>query len=369
MNRIDIKQANEADIHTIESILLDTVNWVSDMGQPLWNAEDVIWSKLSKSYKIDDFYIAYSDGVPSGCMALINYDPFFCRMQKGESLFMHKLAVTKIARKTGVADALMDFFKEQGTELGVKMLRLDTDALRPKTRKFYERHGFEFIEEKVMGKFHVAFYIYNTHKKESLQMNDFIKQLSSNSPVPGGGGASALVGGIGVALCSMVANLTSGKKKYVEYQAEIEAVLERTNSSIQHLIALIEKDAEVFEPLSQAYSIPKENPDRIEILETALIKAYSVPLEIMDEIESIVDVLEILVEKGSKLTISDVGIAATVLRSAVEGAALNVYINTKLMKNLLLAKETNKKAEGIITRVVPRCDKIYAQVKEGLVSE
>jgi len=200
-------------------------------------------------------------------------------------------------------------------------------------------------------------------------MNDFIKQLSSSSPVPGGGGASALVGGIGVALCSMVANLTSGKKKYEEYQLEIETVLKKTDLSIQHLLSLIEKDAEVFEPLAQAYGIPKDNPDRTEVLESALVKACTVPLEIMEEIENIADVLDMLLKKGTRLAVSDVGVAATVLRSAVEGAALNVYINTKLMKNKEFARNANKKAETIISRVLPICDRVYSAVKTELVIE
>lgn len=98
----------------------------------------------------------------AGCMALVDYDPFFWPdVKKGESLFIHKLAVTKTARKSGVADALMDFFKKQGAERGVKTLRLDTHALRPKLRAFYELHGFAFVKVKVFkGDRHTAFYIY-----------------------------------------------------------------------------------------------------------------------------------------------------------------------------------------------------------------
>ena len=161
MSNITIKQAQDSDISILENILLDTVNWLNEIEQPLWNAEDVTWNKLSKSYLISDFYIAYADDVSSGCMVLIDYDPFFWpNVKKGDSLFIHKLAVTKAARKSGIADALIDFFKKQGAERRVKTLRLDTDALRPKTRAFYERHKFEFIEEKIIGKFHVAFYVY-----------------------------------------------------------------------------------------------------------------------------------------------------------------------------------------------------------------
>ena len=163
MKNITIKQAQEPDIPVLESILLDTVNWLNEINQPMWGNEDVKWEKLSRQFKISDFYIAYLDNKPSGCMALVDWDPFLWPdVKKGGSLFIHKLAVVKSARKTGVADALMDFFKEQGAARGIKTLRLDTHALRPRLRLFYERHGFIFAEKKIIsGKFHTAFYIYN----------------------------------------------------------------------------------------------------------------------------------------------------------------------------------------------------------------
>jgi len=161
LNNITIKQATKSDIPILENILQDTVSWVNEVAEPLWEKEDVVWEKLSKKYQVNDFYVAYVDDVPSGCMALMDHDPFFWPdVKKGESLFIHKLAVTKAARKSGIADAMMDFFKEQGLERGIKTIRLDTDALRPKTRAFYERHGFVHMETKIMGRFHVAFYFY-----------------------------------------------------------------------------------------------------------------------------------------------------------------------------------------------------------------
>jgi SAM-dependent methyltransferase/GNAT superfamily N-acetyltransferase len=161
VHNITIKQATETEIPTLESILLDTVNWLREMGQPLWDEAEITWAALSKNYKIGDFYIAFLGDEPAGCMALVDYDPFFWPdIKKGDSLFIHKLAVTKTARKAGVSDSLMGFFKSQGSERGVKTLRLDTDALRLKTRAFYERHGFTLDKTKIMGKFHVAFYVY-----------------------------------------------------------------------------------------------------------------------------------------------------------------------------------------------------------------
>jgi len=197
-------------------------------------------------------------------------------------------------------------------------------------------------------------------------LNDFIKELSSKAPVPGGGGASALIGAVGVSLCSMVANLTSGKKKYLEYQEDIDNILSRTSASIKTLMELIEKDAEVFEPLSQAYSISKDNPDREEILEKALITACSVPIKLLEEISQVIDIMEELSIKGSRLAVSDVGVAAAACRSAMEGAIMNVYINTKLMKNREVALKTNAEAEMLLNDGVSRCNTVYRQIANEL---
>lgn len=195
---------------------------------------------------------------------------------------------------------------------------------------------------------------------------NFIKELSSKSPIPGGGGASALIGAVGVSLCSMVANLTSGKKKYVEYQEDIELILSRTSVAIEKLLELIKKDAEVFEPLSEAYTIPKETSNRNEILENALVKACSVPIQILQEVLNVVDIIEQLYVKGSKLAVSDVGVAASACRSAMESAIMNVYINTKLMKNHEHALKTNAEAEMLLHNGISRCIAVYQKITNEL---
>jgi len=166
MGEIVIRQAEEAEIPIIEEILSDTVVWLGEMEQQLWGADEVLWEALSKKYQINDFYIAYNSGIPLGCMVIVDYDPFLWPdIRKGESLFAHKVAVKKIARKTGVSDALMDYFKEQGRIRQVQTIRLDTHALRPKLRAFYEGHGFILVEERTFNvrdyQFFTAFYCYN----------------------------------------------------------------------------------------------------------------------------------------------------------------------------------------------------------------
>ena len=161
MGEIVIRQAREGDVFDIERVMLDAVRWLIELGQPLWGEDEVRWDSLSKKHAAGDFHIAYMDGEPSGCLAIIDYDPFFWPdIRKGESLFIHKFAVTKAARKTGVSDALINYSKKLCAVLHIKTLRLDTDAQRPKTRAFYERHGFELAGLRSVGDFHQAFYVY-----------------------------------------------------------------------------------------------------------------------------------------------------------------------------------------------------------------
>ena len=100
-------------------------------------------------------------------------------------------------------------------------------------------------------------------RQDSIDL--FIENLSSVAPVPGGGGAAALMGGVASALCSMVANLTTGKKKYIDYEEDIQDVLKKTKILNDEILELIEEDAKAFEPLSKAYSIPKDDPTRDEV--------------------------------------------------------------------------------------------------------
>lgn len=199
-----------------------------------------------------------------------------------------------------------------------------------------------------------------------LSLNEFTNQLSSAAPVPGGGGASALMGAVSASLCSMVGNLTSGKKKYAEYQQDIERIIADAVRLNEDMLALIEKDAEAFEPLAKAYSIPKEEPGRDEILEKALYEAALAPLEIVKKSKDAAALINELVVKGSRLAISDVGVAASACEACAKGASMNVYINTKLMKDREVASKLNEQTLGLVDEVVKICGAAYSEVKGGL---
>ena len=166
---------------------------------------------------------------------------------------------------------------------------------------------------------------------------EFLEVLSSAEPVPGGGGASAAVGAFASALGMMVANLTVGKKKYADVEEEIIDIRGQLEVLREELVTLTDKDAEAFEPLSRAYGLPKETQEQKEekerVMEKALYEASIVPLQIMRTVSKVIGLLKILGEKGSRIAVSDVGVAVLFARAALEGASLNIYINTRLMKD------------------------------------
>ncbi|MDY3022320.1 MAG: cyclodeaminase/cyclohydrolase family protein [Oliverpabstia sp.] len=199
---------------------------------------------------------------------------------------------------------------------------------------------------------------------------DFLEVLSSAAPVPGGGGASAAVGAFSSALGMMVANLTIGKKKYADVEEEIIEVKEQLQNLQKELVDLTDKDAEAFEPLSKAYGLPKDTPEQKEekerVMEKALYEASIVPLQIMKTVAKVMELLETLGEKGSKIAISDVGVAVLFARAALEGASLNIYINTRLMKNREQAERLNKESDDMIEEARRMQEKIYAGVLDKI---
>jgi GNAT superfamily N-acetyltransferase len=156
-----IRRATRRDIPIVEEILLDAVNWLIEVDQPLWDAEEVRWMNLSRQHDVSDFYLTVIDGEPCGCAAITDYDPFvWPDLEKGESLFIHKLAVRKTARKSGAADALINHAKSLCRRRGICAVRLDCHQFRPRLREFYERRGFVCVCEKLfLERYDMAYYV------------------------------------------------------------------------------------------------------------------------------------------------------------------------------------------------------------------
>lgn len=201
-------------------------------------------------------------------------------------------------------------------------------------------------------------------KLSKLSISDFADALASAKPVPGGGGAAALASALGIALGDMVGEFTLGKKKYADVEDDIRLLMERAQKLKSELIDCIEKDAAAFEPLSRAYGIPKEDPARDEVMEECLREAAKPPMRIVELSCEAISILKGFWEKGSRIMISDAATGAALCRGALLGGAINVKVNTKLMKDCGYAKEVNEKVE----RMVAEYSQIAQQIYEGVYS-
>jgi len=193
----------------------------------------------------------------------------------------------------------------------------------------------------------------------------FVEVLASNEPAPGGGGAAALVGAIGTALGNMVGSLTVGKKKYADVEAEIIALKAKCDALQTELLNQVEADEINFVPLAKAYGIPKDDPNRDTIMEEATMVACSTPVKIMELCCEAMEAIAVFAAKGSRLAVSDAGCGAVCVKAALQAASLNVFINTKTLKNREVAEEMNAKCLGMLDKYGAMADEIFETVKAG----
>lgn len=198
---------------------------------------------------------------------------------------------------------------------------------------------------------------------EQQTVNEFLTALSSKRPTPGGGGASALAGALSGALGLMVGNLTVGKKKYADVEADVAAAMSRLEEARERMVRLAQEDGEVFAPLAAAYGLPagteEEKARKAQVMEENLLAASLVPLRIMELAVEVLSDLEELEKKGSVMAVSDVGVAVQFARTAVTGAVMNVYINTKSMKNRENADKINDRAGKALEEGIRLADQVY----------
>ena len=195
-----------------------------------------------------------------------------------------------------------------------------------------------------------------------LSLNEFSEKLFSKEPVPGGGGASALVGALAVSLGAMAANLTLGKEKYAEYTDELNANLKKAEKLRLRLLELIEEDAVGFGEINKAYKV---KPRDEELIEKALVSAATPPLKMMEAIKEVIDILIVFSDKTSILVVSDVGVGAKFAEATLKSAYLNVVVNVKLMKDEKTAAEIGEKADKLL-HYAKKADKVYEKILKRL---
>ena len=193
----------------------------------------------------------------------------------------------------------------------------------------------------------------------------FVEMLASSTPSPGGGGAAALVGAVGSALGHMASNLTVGKKKYAEVQAEIQILNQRFMQLEKQLLDQVEADEKGFLPLAAAYKLPKDAPGYDRFMDEATLEACQVPLKIMELCCRVLDCIAVVAEKGSRLAVSDAGSGAVCCKAALQAASVTVFINTKSLRNRSAASAIDARVWQMLEDYGTLADRIYLDVCRG----
>ncbi|QSA97693.1 methenyltetrahydrofolate cyclohydrolase [Methylococcus sp. EFPC2] len=201
-------------------------------------------------------------------------------------------------------------------------------------------------------------------------IQQFLDELASKAPTPGGGGAAAIMGAMGASLVAMVCNLTLGKKAYEAVEDDIKAALQASEALRARLTDMIRADAEAFDLVMGAYGLPKESDEekaaRSAAIQDALKVATDVPLACAKACAEVIELSRAVAEKGNKNVVSDAGVAVLAGYAALKSAALNVYVNTNAIRDEHFVHERISELNAILTGMEVAMEEIYQEVKSRL---
>ena len=202
------------------------------------------------------------------------------------------------------------------------------------------------------------------------QLQTFLDQLASSASTPGGGSAAAIMGAMGAALVSMVANLTVGKKKYEEVEEEMQGFLEQSEALRERLTGMIQADVDVFDQVMAAYGMARETEEqkarRSQTIQAALKQATDVPLACAQLCADVIELCRPVAEKGNLNVISDAGVAVLAAYAALRSAALNVYINIGGIRDAEFVNDRRAKLEFVLSGTGTATETVYELVKSKL---
>jgi formiminotetrahydrofolate cyclodeaminase len=201
-------------------------------------------------------------------------------------------------------------------------------------------------------------------------LNQFLDELASNAPVPGGGSTAALTGALAAALVSMVGNLTVGKKRYAGVEEDVRALLDQSESLRRRLSDLLEADTQVYGSLSKAYRLPRateqEKAVRTAAVQGALKEAEGVPMRIAEACVEVLDLCVPMAEMGSRLAVSDAGVAALLAEAGLRSAALNVLINLAYISDEDFVRHEQASLDGLLAGKGQLKEQVYELVVSKL---
>ena len=211
----------------------------------------------------------------------------------------------------------------------------------------------------------------NSYTFKNDTLDEFTAKLQSADPIPGGGGAAALCGAIGIALSAMVCEVTKNKKDFQGDPTEYRSMIVKAKRLRESLIDEIDSDAKAFDTLMEAYHMPKTTAEekalRDKTIQERLIIAAEAPLYTMHVICDTIELFDKVCPMSSANIISDVAVGVHLCRAALNGASMNVYINASLMKDETAKKKYIDWANDMIAKYEPIADKVFAEVKRRVL--
>lgn len=202
-----------------------------------------------------------------------------------------------------------------------------------------------------------------------MKIKEFCDKIAEKTPTPGGGAVGAVVAGYSAALIEMVANLTLGKKKYQEWESEMEKIIERMENIREKLMDIAKKDIQAFNEVMSAYKLPKnteeEKKEREKKIQEALIRAADVPFELARITRDLIKDAEVVTEFGNKNAISDALSSAELCKAVFEIAKANVLINLKYVKDENKKNYYKTELEELENQVYGCWERIKELIKEN----
>ncbi len=287
-----------------------------------------------------------------------------CRRAEARGLRVTGSELVGLIPLKAVLDAGKYFLRKQKRSLGVP----DSELIRIAVLSMGLNDLYEFKpEEKI-----IEYVLAGKPEKRltDLTLEGFMNETASESPAPGGGSVAAYTGAMGTALGTMVANLSAHKRGWDDRWEEFSGWAEKGKEIQNALLRLVDEDTRAFNRIMEAFGLPKkseeEKEERNKAIREATLNAMNVPLQVMQSAEKALEVLEAMVKTGNPNSVSDAGVGTLAIRTAVEGAFMNVKINFKGMEEDEEAQRMMKKATALKNASITRCDRITAEVYKRL---
>jgi glutamate formiminotransferase/formiminotetrahydrofolate cyclodeaminase len=287
-----------------------------------------------------------------------------CKSAQSRGLRVTGSELVGLIPLSALLDAAKHYLRKQNRSVGVSEKELIHIAV--KSLGLDELGPFDANNKIIEYKLKKA----TSEKLIRMNLRSFADETASESPAPGGGSISAYVGSLGVSLGVMVANLSAGKRGWEEQLPVFSEAAEQGQQLKDTLLLLVDEDTNAFNKIMNAFGLPKnteeEKNTRSQAIEDATKYACEIPFKVMETAFAALAMLELMIEKGNKNSITDAGVGVLCVKTAVRGAYFNVLVNAQGIKDRSFADAIKSKAKEVLNQTNLTADKLVEKVEEAI---